>query len=724
MKRLLCGLIVSFLTVCISSGQEFISPGERDSLLALSSDASVSDSLRVEALLVLLLHNRPTEPVLAIEFGERAIDIAKAAELHLSHGKALLQTGVVYWRMGDLSYALDLFYEAHRIYTSHKDAQGIARSSVNIGIVMKEQAQYEIALGFFFAAYRIYAESGDRTGMSRVLNNIGVAYYTQGEYELARQYHMESLAIKQEDNDERGIAFSLYNLGLISQQMGDYSAAFGYFFDSYTIRERYQDLREMASNLASIGFLYMQTGDLKKATDYLKQALRFYTEVDDRIGIAQTHYQLGKVYLHKRNPELAEEQHTLSLQLAAELSMPRLELDNYGSLAETMASRGLYQEAYNYQKQFQLLYDSIFDDESKQRIVEMQAMYDRDRREQEIELLMNKNTIGDLNLEKQKVLRNFLIIVVMLVGFFLLLVYNRYVFSKKTNQLLEGQKKEISEKNEKLTELNQRLLKEKAKVEELNRQLQVTNKRLSHSEQHLMESNATKDKFFSIISHELKNPFAAIASFANLLKRDMEILSRKELQILAGELDQAVWKINTLLENLLQWSRSQTGRLSFHPEVLDMYSIGMENLQLFENRAKEKGITLTNHMTPDTKAYADPNMIHTVMRNLLSNAIKYSDTRGVVAIRSEIKDGMRWFHIADNGIGISSSDQEKIFRSDSLFSTHGTREEKGSGIGLLLCKEFVESNKGQIVFTSKEGEGSVFSFSLPLADDASHIRQV
>lgn len=721
MKPLMCVLFVLFSTAFQSAGNEHLSPPELDSLQILAADTTTNYSLRIEALLQLLWNARSNEAYLALVYGKQAIQIAAGSGLELSHGKALIQTGIIYWRLGALSSALDHFLQASRIYETYKDAVGMARSYTNIGIIYKEQARYEQALGFLFNALKIYEEMGIKNGVARALNNIGVVYYNQERYELARQYHKESLSIKEAENDEQGIAFSLYNLGLVSQQLKEFDLALAYFNDSYQIRERYLDLREMAGSLSAIGSLYMETDELLKARDYLSRAYKLYKEVEDQMGIAQTYHEMGKVLFTLNNTDLAETHLLKSLNLAIELRIPRLQLKNYELLTEVCASSGRFRDAYAYQKKSRLLRDSIYDEASRQRMLEMKEIYDRDRQEQEIALLRKKNIIGELSLEKQKVLRNFLFLVVILFVFFLFLIYNRYLFARKTNRMLESQKREISEKNERLAELNQILIREKTKVEELNTRLQLANKRLRDSEQHLLEHNATKDKFFSIISHDLKNPFAAIASFANLLKRDMDILSKKELQSLAGELDQAVWKINTLLENLLQWSRSQTGKLSFHPEVLDMYLIGQENMQLFESRAKEKGIALFNETDPGARAYADPNMIHTVMRNLLSNAIKYTDQGGKVSVRSEIKENKCWIHISDNGTGISDKDQKRIFAADTLFSNRGTREEKGSGLGLLLCKEFVEQNKGQITFSSTEGAGSVFSFSLPLSDPGQEV---
>jgi signal transduction histidine kinase len=212
----------------------------------------------------------------------------------------------------------------------------------------------------------------------------------------------------------------------------------------------------------------------------------------------------------------------------------------------------------------------------------------------------------------------------------------------------------------------------------------------------------------------LRNPFASIVSFSRILKRDIQNMEKDELRELAYELDKSVLKINNLLENLLQWSRSQTGKIKYHPEYLVLKDIVRDNVNLFSGNSREKNIRMVDHVDDDVVVFADMNMTNTVVRNLLSNALKYTQSGGKIELSTKVNSGKVYISIADNGVGISPENIKKLFRVDTLHTTYGTSDEKGSGLGLLLCKEFVEKQGGEISLESKEGEGTVFTFSLPL----------
>ncbi len=350
--------------------------------------------------------------------------------------------------------------------------------------------------------------------------------------------------------------------------------------------------------------------------------------------------------------------------------------------------------------------EKTVDEVSRQRVIEMQLMFDRQRKEDEIDLLNKANQISELNLDRQRILTTNLLMLLLLSIVLLLVVYYRFRETRKTNRILLRQKEEIASKNKQLQKLNTSLVDQKRKVDELNR-------KLKDSEKHLMSVNATKDKFFSIISHDLRNPFASIVSFSRILKRDISSLSKKELLELAAELDKSVEKINSLLENLLQWSRTQRGVIDFQPGYFSIKDAVTETIQLFNRMANEKDISISDNIDDSINAWGDLNMTRTIIRNLLSNAIKYSHKGGHVELYSHRQNDMVEISVVDHGVGIPEEVQKKLFHTNSLFSTYGTDDEKGSGLGLLLCNEFVRRQGGEIFIKSKEGKGSVFTFTIP-----------
>jgi two-component system, sensor histidine kinase and response regulator len=230
----------------------------------------------------------------------------------------------------------------------------------------------------------------------------------------------------------------------------------------------------------------------------------------------------------------------------------------------------------------------------------------------------------------------------------------------------------------------------------------------------LKELNATKDKFFSIIAHDLKNPFNTLIGFSELLLTNLDNYDKAHISDFVNIINSTSKSAYTLLENLLDWSRAQTGRLKMEPTQIHLKDIIEENVSLLHAVSEKKGVSLINSVDKSKTAFADENMIKTVIRNLVSNALKYTPKGGTVQISSAERDGFLETTVSDTGIGISEENLEKLFRIDVNFSLKGTEDETGTGLGLILCKEFVEKNKGKISVKSTPGKGSEFSFLLPL----------
>jgi signal transduction histidine kinase/Tfp pilus assembly protein PilF len=687
-----------------------------DTLQQLILRPGIPDTLKVNSLISLSWWVKSTDPDLALDYAQEALELSASLGLKERSARAMNNIGVIYWQKGFFQEAMDYLFEAYHVYREVGDSIGIARTHGNMGLIFADQGHYDKALEYYLVARAIYEMAGNLTGLAPVFNNIGLVYQSQGDYAEAEAYHLRSLEIKESLGDRKGIAFSLNNLGLVRQNLGDFDNALEYFNGSLAIRESLPDAREIAITVGNIGYLFLLIGETDQALPHFSRALDIYSAINDQSGLAKTYNHLGRAMMALGRTQAALQYFENSLGYAQNVGLPRLIADNLKDFSLAMADINNYRAAYDFQKRYLSLRDSIYDEEARRRVIELQLMYDRERKEGEIELLKKNNEIGQLNLEKQRILRNYLLLVVALIVGLLVLLLNRYLYITKINRMLREQKEEIFSTNRKLQELNRHLMEQKQKVEELNLKLNAANSKLSVSEKHLIATNATKDKFFSIISHDLRNPFASIVSFSRILKRDIGSLNKQELQELVAELDKSVLKISNLLENLLQWSRSQSGKMQHFPENIAVYEVVRENMNLFSATARGKGIEITDQVSPQVYVLADRNMLDTVIRNLLSNALKYTDKGGKVSIGSELSDGMVCVTVTDTGTGIPEQDQEKLFRPDAFYSTYGTRDEKGSGLGLMLCREFVEKLGGKIWFESKEGKGSRFIFSLPAGE--------
>jgi signal transduction histidine kinase len=249
----------------------------------------------------------------------------------------------------------------------------------------------------------------------------------------------------------------------------------------------------------------------------------------------------------------------------------------------------------------------------------------------------------------------------------------------------------------------------KLKVEAENRALEI-----SKLNDNLKEVNAQKDKFFSIISHDLKSPFNGFLGLISLLKQNISEFSIEEISEMIDLMDKSANSVWELLETLLEWARSQTGKIPFNPDYQQLSDILQQQIYLFSTVADNKEIHLISEIE-DTSiiSYFDYKMIETVARNLVSNSLKFTEKGGTIILKIESKENDVIFSVIDNGVGISEANLEKLFRIDTQVTTLGTSNEKGTGLGLILCKDFVEKNGGKIWVESELGKGTKFSFSLP-----------
>ncbi len=298
--------------------------------------------------------------------------------------------------------------------------------------------------------------------------------------------------------------------------------------------------------------------------------------------------------------------------------------------------------------------------------------------------------------------------------------YRLRVTQYNLEKLVENKTMEVLEKKKQIEEQNVQLINQTSQLEShrdeiLGQKDQLEKKQLKIKSQNkkLKQLNLTKDKFFSIIGHDLKNPISSLISFSNLLTNHIDRMSKEEIRMLSIDFDKTLKNSYNLLENLLEWSRSQTDQIEYKPENFDIKALIVENKELMTAQAISKNITLEVSKVKGTTVYADKNSINTVLRNLISNALKFTSEGGQVTVSVTTTNGEVIIAVADNGVGMSKEVVNKIFTIDNKHATEGTAKEKGTGLGLVLCKEFVEVNKGKIWLESELRKGSIFYFSLP-----------
>lgn len=240
------------------------------------------------------------------------------------------------------------------------------------------------------------------------------------------------------------------------------------------------------------------------------------------------------------------------------------------------------------------------------------------------------------------------------------------------------------------------------------------NQELVEAQNELKKLNASKDTFFSIIAHDLRGPFSGFLGLSELLLDEYDDLDQEEISQIADSMNKAAKRLYSFLENLLEWSRTQMGRVEFTPFRLDISETVGRVFSLFSATAQEKEIKMESDVEKDTFVFADNNMVNTILRNLVSNALKFTKPGGKISIHSErYDDDFIAISVSDTGIGMNDEAKDKIFRIDKKHTTPGTANESGSGLGLLLCKDLVEKHNGRIWLESQVGKGTTFTFLLP-----------
>ncbi len=272
---------------------------------------------------------------------------------------------------------------------------------------------------------------------------------------------------------------------------------------------------------------------------------------------------------------------------------------------------------------------------------------------------------------------------------------------------------DLKEKEAKIQAQMKDLEESKKALEKRSGEIEALNEQLKESETGLREMNAAKDKFFSIIAHDLKSPLGAFRSTTELLHQDYDDFGDEDRREFIELMNNSAKQLFELLENLLEWARSQTGRISYEPELIDVTELFVSNADIFKQAAEEKGVEIV--IVPEKRVFtfADPNMINGVIRNLIANAIKFSYPDGKIKLDAR-DSGAEEVVISctDTGVGMSEEDKNKLFRIDVNHTTPGTNNEKGTGLGLVVCKEFVEKNGGRIWLETKKDVGSSFFFTL------------
>lgn len=634
----------------------------------------------------------------ALEYAEKTLEINKELNDTLSIGKTLIDFGNIYYYQSIYHKALEFFFQAESIFKKQKDSSSLLVLYSNIGNIYFFREEWDEASRYYNLALKGYNKEGNISGKSIVLQSMGLVALNENKFDKAIKYLNEALKLSLDLDNTFGISSITENLGTAYQLKKDYKNALKYMQKALEMNLKNKDTFLLAQNYGNIGALY------------------FLLSQDSVINKLPSDYGIN---LNKN----------LNIEQGIDLTLKAIELsskigDDYSirefnkNLFQVYEKIGNYKQALYFYKDYVMVNDSINSIQAQTKIAELEATRDNQLKEAEIESLKIKQFAEK---KQNQIIVYSLVIGIILILIFVLVLYLRYKKERNLKRTIEEQNKIVNNKNIELNEKNKQITNQNLELESLNAELTDRNIEITQNQEELInlniqlsELNNTKDKFFSIIAHDLKNPFAGLYINAELLSFYYDNFSEEERKKNIDKLLFSAKQLKELLENLLQWSRTQLGKMTFDPQETNINKLIVDSINLLKNNAEDKNIKINYKSKDNISSVVDSNMISTVLQNLITNAIKFTYENGEIDIISTIDNNQVIVEIKDNGVGIKENDLEKLFRLDSNFSTIGTSNEKGTGLGLILCKEFIEKNNGMIWVVSEYGKGSSFKFTLPL----------
>lgn len=616
---------------------------------------------------------RVNKLLVAEKYYKDALKIFEELKSEYDKAKTLNYFGLLYWRKNDFVKAFKYYRDAQNISSKNNFSLIEAEATNYMGLIYWKWSQYSKALEYFFNSNKLYQQNGDNFGIGTTLNNISFMYNEMEQPDLAIFYSTKIL----EDSKLTHYKYVLgraYNiLGVSYFKKGDIEKAISYQLKSLDIKKESGEKNGMAFSYNDLGDIYLKQNNFDLAYNNYELALEIRKELNDKFGISSTLLSIAKVQIATNKLNDAEKSLNQAIENAKEIKNLSLVSQAYKHLSNLYSKEGNTSKALYFLSKHSELVDSIYNKVSLEKIAELTVIHDLEAKEKELK-------IKNLEIENNRTLKIFFsifILVILIILFFLLI----------NNKKLRYTSKQLNEKN-----------------------LEIAKK-----SKDLEQAIKTRDKFFSIISHDLRSPFFGIKSMAEILSDPNEEITKEERIEYTHKLNRSVKDVYNLIENLIEWSKIQTNRIEHRPENFDLYDDLVTILNLISINAEHKKIKIVNKLNPPFEVFADQQMIYSVLLNLISNAVKFTKENGLIEIYSVEEIDYHRICIKDNGIGMSDEVKSKIFSIESKISMRGTNNEKGTGLGLLLCKELVEKNGGVISFESKENEGTTFCFTIPKA---------
>lgn len=615
----------------------------------------------------------------AMHYTGSALKLAKQKNEYSHYIRALTATGNIYLRQNDHKNALRYYDSSRKTAVKYKDSTELATAINNVAIIQFEQGNYAAALKNHLQALSLNEKLGRQAEIETTLLNISNIYFRLGVHDKAKEYAGRAMMLARASGSQWTAVSVQTTYAMIYNEEKKYDSSMACLLKAKdiagVINSPYLN-NIITGNMAEC---HLNLGNVAKAESLYKASLAESEKLNDLLGVALAKGGMGQVMVRKGNLQEGIVYLEDALAVLQDNEMPEQAMHLADTLARTLEKTGRYKEA--------LKYYHISDDYSraiaknKGRIAAQKIEYENllEKKEDQIALLEKDKAIEAGKIANNRIVLFGALTCAILAVIIALLQFRNMMNTRKRNAVITEQKNEIEIQAEKLRRLN-----------------------------------AFKDTTFSVLSHDLRSPINALTGTMSML--DEGIITPDEFKLYKEELNNKLQSVTLLLDNLLQWAKSQMkGENVLDLEKISLRRKVLKSFAVHKDAAQQKNITLTANFTEQLFAYADRNQIDMVIRNLLSNAIKFTPENGSVIVNGLQQRNEVVLSITDTGIGMTEEQAAKLFDGNPNVSTHGTSGEKGIGIGLHLSHSFIINNKGSIKVQSQPGKGTTFTITLPAA---------
>lgn len=650
-----------------------------DSLITLSKSAVGKD--KINLLIKIGYYLGSDNPNEAVKYLDEAIKLSDELKLNAKKADALFNKGVALWHLGKIQDSENYYNQAKLIYEELKDTLSLIKLYNSEAINYSMRGRTDIALETFFRSLDFAKKIGDRPTIFNTLFNIGIVFDNRGELDKAIENYLQALQFA----DEKGSRALVENyLADIYLTRKDFKKAEEYLNRAIINAQASGDVNSLIWSYTNLGTLYFEKNKIQEAEKSFLSALELSRKSDYKLDIIHSLAELGKFYFKTNKPKEAEKNLIEAFQLAKEINSVQDLTSITGVLKDFYAQQNKFKEAFEFLNLNKQYSDSLLTITQNEKILELETKYAVKQKEKEAELLKSENELQKKVIETQKLIA----IIVSVLGLVLVILLGLLIRSRR--KILAAQK-DLILKNEEI-ELRRK------EVAEKNKELEIL--------------NSTKDKFFSIIAHDLRNPIAGFVSISDILETDYDRISDYEKKSLLSQMNNSSKNLIALLENLLTWARLSSNKIEIVKSRTTLSELVRTAVSPYEHWAKSKKVNLRVDISEDKKIETDPFIFQTVVGNLVNNAVKFSNSGDTVLISTKIENGGIKISVKDNGVGIPEHRLKNIFGFDNKKTTKGTMNESGTGLGLVLVKELSDKMNWKIDVESKPQLGSEFVITI------------